>query len=202
MGKIGIMGGTFDPIHNGHLRLGEQAFKEYCLDEVWYMPSGNPPHKKDHQVSDASVRFEMTSLAIEGHKEFICSDFEVTRKGNTYTAKTLRLLHEAFPQHTFYFIVGADSIYEIETWYEPEQVMAQSVLLAACREYQEAPVSLEQQMDYLARKYRADIRLLHCTEMNVSSAALRQMAANGQSIAQYVPEKVFQYICTHGLYQK
>lgn len=114
MGKIGIMGGTFDPIHNGHLMLGEQAYREYGLDEVWYMPSGHPPHKKNHHVTVPAMRFEMTKLAVKGHKGFFCSDFEVRRSGNTYTAQTLSLLRKSYPGHTFYFIIGADSLYEIE----------------------------------------------------------------------------------------
>lgn len=201
MGKIGILGGTFDPFHNGHLMIGKHAYQEYGLDEVWYMPSGNPPHKKDHYVTQAAARLEMTCLAIEAYPEFICSDFEVMRKGKTYTARTLKLLREIYPQHSFYFIAGADSLYEIETWYEPEQVMKQAVILAACREYEEADWPIERQIAYLQQKYGADIRLLHCGEMDVSSAFLRQLAAKGQSIEEYVPKKVFEYICSHGLYQ-
>jgi len=114
MAEIGIMGGTFDPIHNGHLMLGRQAYEEYHLDEVWFMPSGNPPHKKDHLVTDAALRCKMVRLAIEGFPKFRLSEFEVQRTGNTYTAETLRLLHLHYPEHRFYFIVGADSLYEIE----------------------------------------------------------------------------------------
>lgn len=201
MGKIGIMGGTFDPIHNGHLMLGRQAYEEYDLDQIWYMPSGQPPHKKDHEVTAARLRLAMTRLAVEGHEEFICSDFEMKREGNTYTAQTLRLLREEYPQHTFYFIAGADSLYEIESWYEPKQVMAQTVILAAYREYKEANCSIEAQIAYLTRKYGADIRLLHCREMEVSSAGLRRLAAEGKSIAEYVPKPVEEYIRVHGLYQ-
>ena len=91
MGKIGIMGGTFDPIHNGHLLLGEQAYEEYGLDQIWYMPSGQPPHKKDHNVTAGRIRLEMTRLAMEGHEGFTCSDFEVMRSGNTYTSQKSRL---------------------------------------------------------------------------------------------------------------
>lgn len=202
MGKIGIMGGTFDPIHNGHLMLGEQAYKEYGLKEVWYMPSGHPPHKKSRNVTEPAIRLAMTELAVKAYKGFVCSDFEIKRTGYTYTAQTLRLLHEAYPEHSFYFIIGADSLYEIENWYEPDLVLAQAVILTAWREYEEADRSMERQIAYLASKYNADIRTLHCGEMDISSAELRRMIARDQSIADYVPGEVVAYIKAHGLYQE
>lgn len=202
MGKIGIMGGTFDPIHNGHLMLGEQAYKEYGLKEVWYMPSGHPPHKKSRNVTEPAIRLAMTELAVKAYKGFVCSDFEIKRTGYTYTAQTLRLLHEAYPEHSFYFIIGADSLYEIENWYEPDLVLAQAVILTAWREYEEADRSMERQITYLASKYNADIRTLHCGEMDISSAELRRMIARDQSISDYVPGEVVAYIKAHGLYQE
>ena len=122
MSKIGIMGGTFDPIHNGHLLIGIQAKEEYDLDQIWYMPNGQPPHKKDHKITDKNHRCNMVKFALEGQKGMIFSDFEIKRPGNTYTAQTLSLLRAAYPQNKFYFILGADSLYEIEQWYHPEQI--------------------------------------------------------------------------------
>lgn len=202
MGRIGIMGGTFDPIHNGHLMIGGQAYKEYGLKEVWYMPSGHPPHKKNRNVSEPAIRLAMTELAVKDHEGFVCSDFEVRRTGNTYTAQTLRLLREEYPEHSFYFIIGADSLYEIENWYEPDQVLTQAVILAARREYEEADRSMDKQIAYLASKYGADIHTLHCGEMDISSAELRSMIARGQSISDYVPREVIEFIEAHGLYQE
>ncbi len=202
MAKIGIMGGTFDPIHNGHLLLGRQAYQEYELDQVWFMPSGNPPHKRDHAVTDAQIRCEMVRLAIEDDPRFYLSDFEVRREGNTYTAETLKLLHEAYPEHQFFFIIGADSLYEIERWYHPEQVLAQSVILVAGRDYEAADCTMEEQIRYLEDKYRADIRRLHCEEVDISSNELRDMEARGKKIFKYVPKTVETYIEAHGLYQE
>ena len=202
MGNIGIMGGTFDPIHNGHLMLGEQAYEEYQLDEVWFMPSGHPPHKKNQKITDPHIRFTMTQLAVESKTGLVSSDFEVRRNGSTYTAQTLRLLREAYPQHQYFFIIGADSLYEIENWYEPDQVLSQAVILAARREYEDARLSMEQQIAYLGTRYKADIRILHCKEMDISSAMLRERIAGGLSVSEYVPPKVLTYIKDQGLYQE
>ena len=202
MAKIGIMGGTFDPIHNGHLLLGRQAHQEYGLDEIWFMPSGDPPHKKDHPITDAVARCDMVRLAIAGEPAFRLSEFEVRRPGNTYTSETLQLLAEKYPHHTFFFIAGADSIYEIEQWNRPELVMARTVFLVAAREYEQAESSLAQQIQYLEHRYHADIRLLHCQEIHISSNELRRMESRGKALCNYMPEAVARYIEAHGLYQE
>lgn len=201
MGKIGIMGGTFDPVHNGHLHLGRQAYVEYGLDSIWFMPSGQPPHKKNHEVTDMEHRCRMLQLAIEGNGAFVFSDFEVRREGNTYTAQTLALLREAYPEHEFYFILGADSLYEIETWYHPEEVIGSVVILAASREYEDSHRPMKEQIAYLNQKYAGRIRMLHSTEVDISSEAIRNMAARGETVVNYVPEKVAAYIEAQGLYR-
>lgn len=202
MAAIGIMGGTFDPIHNGHLMLGKQAYLEYELDEIWFMPSGNPPHKQGRHVTDVEDRCAMVDLAVEEVPYFKLSRFEADRAGKTYTAETLRLLKAAYPQHHFYFIIGADSLYEIERWYHPEDVMAQAVILAAGRDYDQASRSIDDQIRYLNERYHADIRRLHSEEIDISSSELRGMEARGRNIYKYVPKIVEDYIEAHGLYQE
>lgn len=202
MADIGIMGGTFDPIHNGHLMLGRQAYLEYGLDEIWFMPSRTPPHKPG-TVTDVEDRSAMVKLAVAEYPYFSFSDFETRRKdGKTYTAETLRLLKEAYPQHRFFFIIGADSLYELEQWYHPQEVMAQATLLVAGRDYDAASRPIDDQIRYLADKYGADIRRLHCEEVDISSGELRQMESRGRRIYKYVPKCVEAYIEAHGLYQE
>jgi len=200
MADIGIMGGTFDPVHNGHLLLARQAYEEYQLDQIWFMPSGQPPHKQNRRVSPVKDRCEMVRLAIAGTAHFVFSDFEVTRTGYSYTARTLKLLRKQYPQHCFYFIIGADSLYEIESWYHPKEVMEQTVLLVAGREYEHGRRSLEEQIDYLSVRYHARIYRLHCAAVDISSEELRGMAARGETMVQYVPKQVEEYIQAHGLY--
>ena len=200
--SIGIMGGTFDPIHNGHLLLAHQAYREYGLDSIWFMPSGHPPHKQDHHVTDGGNRRDMVKLAIEGVPYFQYSDFELRRPGSTYSAQTFHLLNEAYPALNFYFIVGADSLYQIEHWYHPRELMRETTLLVAGRECDNAPRSLDQQIRYLSDRFQAKIFRLHCQEMDVSSAMLRQMAAQGVPIDSYLPPGVADYIRKNGLYRK
>ena len=200
MKRIGIMGGTFDPIHNGHIAVGRKAYEEYSLDEVWFMPSGIPPHKKDHHGTAAADRCAMTKLAIENEPGFYFSDFEVKREGNTYTAQTLTLLCEQYPDTRFFFIVGADSLFEFESWYKPEIILKLATLLVAGRAYAGKHRTLEDQIAYLRQRYQGEIYPLHLDLMNVASAHLRRLAAEGEDISSYVPEAVWEYICSHRLY--
>lgn len=202
MRKIGLMGGTFDPIHLGHLMLGRQAYEEYGLDEIWYMPSRIPPHKKDHTITSAADRCAMVEAAIRPYPQFILSDFEIKRTGgNTYTADTLRLLQEAYPEDVFYFIVGADSIHDIEKWYHPEYVLKHVIFLAAEREYKNPPRTLDEQIAYLTKKYDARIYRLHCQVMDVASAQIRECLESGISMEHLIPEEVACYIREHHLYE-
>lgn len=200
MKKIGIMGGTFDPIHNGHLSIGKQAYLEYHLDEVWFMPSGHPPHKKDHFVTDAVHRCAMTKLAITDYPYFQFSDFEVKRAGNTYTAKTLSLLTSYYPDSQFFFIIGADSLFEIENWFHPEEIMKQAVLLVAGREYAKASRTMAEQIEYLKETYHGTIYRLHSEEMDISSAEIRKLIQEGKSPSPYLSQAVEAYICANRLY--
>lgn len=200
MADIGIMGGTFDPIHNGHLLLGKQAYDEYGLDSVWFMPSGQPPHKRDRKVTAPEDRCAMVKLAVKGRPGFAFSDFEISRDGSTYTAQTLALLKEAYPDHRFFYIVGADSLYQIETWYHPELVLTNIPILAADRKWPDSHVPLKEQIAYLTQKYGARISLLHCREMDISSQAIQKSVKEGLPISQYVPKAVEEYIRSRNLY--
>jgi nicotinate-nucleotide adenylyltransferase len=200
MKRIGIMGGTFDPVHNGHLLLGKQAYEEYGMDEIWYVPSHIPPHKRDHHVTDGEDRLNMLRLALEDIPYCKVSDFEMRREGNTYTAETLKLLKKEYPDTQFFFIVGADSLFQIETWYHPAEVMALTSILVSGREYESDGVTLSEQVDYLNKKYDADIRILHNEEIDIASADIRRRASEGKDIRKDVPEKVEEYIRIHRLY--
>lgn len=199
--KIGIMGGTFNPIHNGHVALAQAAY-DYCdLDEVWFMPSGVSYLKEQDNVVSGAHRLEMTRLAIEGCPYFGCSDMEVYRKGNTYTADTLRLLHEKYPEDEFYFIMGADSLFGLPGWREPEAIAGLCTLVAVVRDDVDAQ-ELQAQQLLLERALDARIILVPFCKVDISSSVIREKLQNGESVDGMVPIKVLEYIRHHDLYKE
>lgn len=196
--KIGIVGGTFDPIHNGHLMLGAYAYDNFQLDEVWFMPNGNPPHKSEEIKID--FRLEMVKLAIEDKEEFHLSTFEMEEERHSYSYETLEKLQKIYPKNRFYFIIGADSLFTIELWKEPARVLQACVILAACREDKDIN-QMNAQIAYLTKKYNAEIRLLKMPLIDISSSDIRKKCEKGESIDTLVPKKVLNYIQTHQLYE-
>ena len=200
MRRIGILGGTFDPVHNGHLLLGEQAYREYGLDEIWFMPSKNPPHKSSRDIVSEDLRSDMIRLAIQGAPQYIFSDFELRHEGTTYTAETLKRLQQEYPADRFYFLMGGDSFFQLETWYHPEQIMKLTTILAFSRNG-ETDRQMQARADELAHRYEANIRLLSMEEMPVSSSLIRDRVQNGQPVGALVPPAVEEYIRTNHLYK-
>ncbi len=201
--KIGIMGGTFDPIHNGHLMLADTAYRQFELDEVWFLPNGNPPHKKESSIgTDARHRSAMVALAIEGRDDYRVEEYEVRRREVSCSYQTLEYFQQKYPKDRFYFIVGADSLFSIETWVHPERIFPVCTILAACRDDHDNREKMEGQIRYLKGKYpKARIRLLQSPLMPVSSHELREAIRLGRNITEYVPKKVEAYIKREGLYE-
>lgn len=205
MKRIGIMGGTFNPIHNGHLTIAQLAKEQFALDQVLFMPSGVPYMKNLREVLPAPVRCEMTALAIRDIPYFALSDMEAAAEGNTYTCHTLQKLKSTHPDTDYYFILGADSLYAIEDWRHPELIFKTCTLLAAVREDAgKQPFSwhqFEKQAQYLREKYHAAIELLKMTGINVSSTQIRALLKRGADIHGLVPENVETFMLENHLYQ-
>ena len=197
--RIGLMGGTFDPVHYVHLMLAENAYTQYDLDEVVLLPSGDPPHKTKRHITSAAMRYDMLRLASEGIPYFTISDMEIRRNGYSYSAQTLTELRAQHPDTDYYFIMGGDSIFQIETWYHPEIVMKSCIILAAIRD-QVSMTDFEARIAYLEKTYGADIRLLNLPDMMLSSSEMRQRVAEGKSIRFMTPYPVIDYIKSNNLY--
>lgn len=197
--KVGIMGGTFNPIHLGHMILAENAREYFELDEILFVPSGTP-YMKDN-VLDSKTRISMTGVAIEDNPYFALSTIEVDRGGNSYSYETLQTLQEQNPDTKYYFIVGADSLFAMDKWMFPEKIFSCCTVLAAMREGH-SMIELSQQMEYLMEKFQADIHLLPSRSMDISSTDIRDRVRNGESIRYLVHENVNRYIEKYGIYME
>ena len=198
--RVGIMGGTFDPIHIGHLMLGECAYEQFQLEKVMFMPSGNPPHKRQ-RVDGASdeQRTEMVRRAIADNPRFELNTEEMERKGLTYTNETLRQLNEKHPDTDFYFIIGGDSLMSFDSWKNPEIICQNCILVAAVRDQLDLG-TMREKMQELKEKYGAEIHLLKTPDVDISSSSLRQWCHEKRSIRYYVPESVREYIFDEHVY--
>ena len=203
MRKIGIMGGTFDPVHNGHLMLADTAYRQFDLDQVWFLPNGNPPHKKEENIrTDARHRSRMVALAIQGRDYCRLEEYEVRRREVSCSYQTLEHFRKQYPEDEFYFIIGADSLFAIETWVHPERIFPACVILAACRDDHDSLEEMKAQIGHLKRRYpKARIQLLRSPLIPVSSSEIRRKIQAGLSIAEEVPEEVEAYIKEEELYE-
>ncbi len=200
--KVGIMGGTFDPIHIGHLILGENAYEQFGLDSVLFMPSGNPPHKTDREGRASNEeRVEMVRRAIADNDHFQLSLAEMHDQGYTYTRQTLEKLTAQEPDTDFYFIMGADSLLSFDQWKDPDQICKLCTIVVAVRDHLPQE-ELDQAILENIERYHADIRKLSTLNIDVSSRMIREWIANGKSCRYYTPDAVIEYIAEEGIYQE
>lgn len=191
MSKLGLMGGTFDPIHHGHLVAAEEARVSLGLDRVMFIPAGRPWQKERRDVTGADHRFEMTTLATADNASFEVTRIELDREGPTYTIETLRTLHGQEPDSELYFITGADAISQILTWKDPDDALALATFVAVTRPGH----------DLGDLRILADnVVILEIPALAISSTDIRARVAEGRSIRYLVPEVVRRYIDEHRLY--
>ena len=200
MKKVGIMGGTFDPIHIGHLILGENAYQQLGLSRVVFMPSGNPPHKKDREgrASDEQ-RMDMVKLAIASNTHFKFSSMEMNEDGYSYTYLTLEKLNEKHPDTRYYFIIGADSLFDFKGWRNPQRICDACTLVVATRNHT-SDEELDKAIMDVRETFGADIVKLNTENIDVSSHQLRDWIAAGKTIKYYAPDEVINYIKSYHVY--
>lgn len=198
--KIGILGGTFDPIHYGHLILAETAYERFGLDVVLIMPAGDPYFKDQSKVSNDAHREAMTRLAIADNAHFAFSDIELTRIGDTYTYDTLCELKQMYPQDELFLILGSDALFQIEKWYKPQEIMRLATVLSSSRNIETEELSA--QIAYLQNKYGARIYNLFMPNIDISSTDIRNKIKDNLSVRYYLPDAVIAYITEHNLYRE
>jgi nicotinate-nucleotide adenylyltransferase len=199
--RVGVLGGTFDPVHMGHLILAEQCREQVKLDEVWFIPAARPPHKEDYALSSFDHRLEMLSLAVAGQPAFRVEDLEKERPGPSYTVDTLAELKRRYSGNELFFIVGADCLPDLSHWYQPERLVEFAEIVVAARPgwplWQADEVRNALRLPS-ARAFR--FHAVHLPLIDISSRDLRQRVSQSRSIRYLAPRAVECYIQTHHLY--
>lgn len=197
---FGIMGGTFDPIHYGHLVTAEAARKAFDLDRVFFVPSGKPPHKNIEELSSQEDRFLMTVLAVTSHKDFKVSRIEIDRPGKSYAYDTVRLFKERYPEEEIYFITGADAIKEILNWHRVNELLDYCNFVAATRAGYDLDDLKARELVVLPPEKLEKIHTLEVPAMAISSTDIRSRVREDKTIKYLLPESVEAYIWKEGLY--
>ena len=193
--NIGIFGGTFNPIHNGHISLAEQLLGKGILDKVLFMVSARPPHKNEPQVS-AEARYEMVKLALEDKPGMEPCDMELKRKGNSYTVDTMEAIRAKYPKDHIFFIMGADMFVDLPRWKEPERLFREVSFIVSDRSGAFSETEYQKKVADIQEKFSPKVQFVPLLTPDVSSTALRSEADCTE-----LPEKVYAYIKRNGLYE-
>jgi nicotinate-nucleotide adenylyltransferase len=199
--RIGVFGGTFDPVHLGHLILAEQCREQGRLDEVWFVPAGQPPHKLHHVITPFRHRAEMLRLATAGHAAFRVNELENERPGPSYTVETLDELRKVHPGAEWFFLIGSDTLAELHEWRDPAGVVRRAGLMVMARG--EGPVMSAEELRAslrLPEGERLSLEVVTAPRIEISSRDLRRRAAEGRSLRYLVPRAVECYIAEKRLY--
>ena len=193
--RLGLLGGTFDPVHRGHLALAEYAWHRLSLDRVWFIPSASPPHKRSVTMAPADVRFEMTEAAVRPLvPRFVAVDIELRRRGLSFTVQTLRQIREHVPPEAeLYWIIGRDNVADIANWHMPEQIVALATVVAGGRPGAPIPSAPP---EWLTSR----LVTLDGPDVPISSTQIRTQLAGGFLDREAIPEGVAQIIAREGLY--
>jgi nicotinate-nucleotide adenylyltransferase len=211
--RLGILGGTFDPVHLGHLRVAEEALETLGLDEILFVPVSVPPHKPDKKILSFESRRRMLELAIAGNPRFRLSDIERRMPGKSYTVHSLGQLQQENPGADLFFLVGCDAFFEMDTWYDYREIFRLAHIVVLCRPECREDEILEFVSGKVSRLYRivpenhailhpvfCSIHSLQNTRIDISSTRIRELASRGQSVRYLVPEGVWSYIGENSLY--
>lgn len=198
--RTGIFGGAFNPVHNGHLALAESCMSGAGLDRIIFIPTANPPHKKDEQFVSKQDRFNMLSLAVGDAAGYEISDIEFRRKGKSYTYDTLCVLKNMYPDDDFFLIIGADQFLSFECWYRYRDILSLACICTAARENEEEKEKIISYASSLDGLDRASFYLSGADVVKVSSHEIRDRISSGADVTDLLPRQVYNYIAERGLY--
>ncbi|OPJ63772.1 nicotinate-nucleotide adenylyltransferase [Clostridium oryzae] len=201
MHKIGVFGGTFDPIHIGHLYIANEAFYTLKLDKIIFMPSGNPPHKINNSITDAKIRYNMVKSAIKDRKEFVISDYEVRKESYSYTYETLEYLKgKEGKDAILYFITGCDCLFDLDKWKRPDKILENCKFVVFNRPGYNLK-DIESQKAKYEKQYNAEIIFLDILKLDISSTYIRNNIMDGKNVSFFLTEGVKDIIKKEKLYQ-
>jgi nicotinate-nucleotide adenylyltransferase len=197
--RIGVLGGTFDPVHYGHLLVAETCREQLGLNEVRFIPAAVPPHKLDERITDGHARADMLKLAVSGYPEFIVDRRELKRTGPSFTVDTLTELQGEFPGAEIFFLMGADSLRDLLTWRDPSRI-AQLATLVACNRPGLPPILPSQIVDWVGEEIAPRVISIQIPGTDLSATELRQRARSGRSLRFRTPRAVEAYIQHNAIY--
>lgn len=200
-GRIALYGGTFDPVHWGHLHVARRVMEELDADRVVFMPAGQPPHKPKGVGASAAERWKMLELALDGEEGLCLSDYEIGQETRCYTADTLTRLRQENPELEVVFIIGGDSLIRITDWYRPDIILSLARIAAVTRPGVEED-ALRAKADSLRREYGARVDLVLCEGVDISSTMVREAARQGADVSAWVPGPVAEMIREKQLYRE
>jgi nicotinate-nucleotide adenylyltransferase len=195
---LGVFGGSFDPVHFGHLRMAEEARIQAGLDRVLFVPTQVSPFKVGRTVTPGEQRLEMLHIALADNPAFAASDVELTRPGPSYTVDTLRLLKEQYPTAELFFLTGTDAVRDLPKWRQPEEILSLARFLVAAR----PGVDKADVLHALPDLWEARIAFIEMPELDISSTYLRERLRDGRSVRYLLPRAVEEYIVSRGLYRE
>jgi nicotinate-nucleotide adenylyltransferase len=201
--RLGIYGGSFDPVHFGHLLVAENCREQQRLDEVWFIPAATSPHKRQRAPAEARHRVEMLHLAVGGHEPFQVSTIEIDRGGISYSVETLQQLHADDPAREMFLLLGADALADLPTWKDPGRICELALPLVVSRAYAPEP-DFAPLVEFMSRERiaAAQAAQVKMPPIGIASSDIRRRIAAGKSIRFRTPRAVERYIETHGLYRE
>ena len=198
MSKIGIMGGTFNPIHNAHIEIAKSACEQFNLDKVLFITSGNPPHKKNQTIISSYLRHKMVTEAIKNYDKFEPCDYEVKKETYSYTLETLKYIKKEYNNPEIFFIIGADSLHDLPKWYKPRTILELCTLLV----YKRRGYDMEKDLRDIKKEYYCIAEFIDAETVDISSTQIREKVEKGEEIDEFVPESVSKFIKRNNLYKE
>jgi nicotinate-nucleotide adenylyltransferase len=197
---MAIFGGTFDPIHIGHVHIAYEALYNLHLDKILFMPAGNPPNKINKNITDAQIRYDLVEKAVENENQFEISDYEINKKENSYTYETIELFNDMQSDTKWYFLIGADSLMDLDNWKNVDRIFSNCKIVV----YNRAGFEVEEvlnQKKHLEQKFNKEIIFLNMPIIDISSTKIRESIKEGRNVDYLLPGGVYEIIDKRHLYK-